>query len=126
MGKTYKLVISGMLPGLNELINAERTHRQKGARLKRDAEMIVRLYIRQQLRGARPKTPVMLHYHFYEKTHKRDLDGIFSFAAKVIQDSLVKEGILDNDGWAHINGFTAQFDIDRQNQKIVVVIAEAG
>ena len=34
----YKLTIPGRLPGLNELIDAERSNRYKGAQLKKDAE----------------------------------------------------------------------------------------
>lgn len=36
-----KFVIKGPLPGLNELIEAERRHRQEGARLKKQCETVV-------------------------------------------------------------------------------------
>ena len=118
------LVIHGKLPGLNELIDAERRHRQAGAKLKRDAERIVRMYIRQQLRGYKPKTPVTLYYYYYEPNRRRDLDNIAGFAHKVIQDSLVKEGILANDGWNHIKGFFDSFNIDNKFPRIEVEIVE--
>ena len=116
------LVIHGKLPGLNELIDAERRHRQAGAKLKRDAERIVRMYIRQQFRGDKPKTPVTLYYYYYEPNRRRDLDNIAGFAHKVIQDSLVKEGILANDGWEHIKGFFDSFSVDKQFPRIEVEI----
>ena len=118
------LVIHGKLPGLNELIDAERRHRQAGAKLKRDAERIVRMYIRQQFRGYKPKTPVTLYYYYYEANRRRDLDNIAGFAHKVIQDSLVKEGILANDGWEHIKGFFDSFSVDKQFPRIEVEIVE--
>ena len=118
------LVIHGKLPGLNELIDAERRHRQAGAKLKRDAERIVRMYIRQQLRGYKPKTPVTLYYYYYEPNRRRDLDNIAGFAHKVIQDSLVKEDILANDGWNHIKGFFDSFYIDNKFPRIEVEIVE--
>lgn len=118
------LVIHGKLPGLNELIDAERRHRQAGAKLKRDAERIVRMYIRQQVRGYKPKTPVTLYYYYYEPNRRRDLDNIAGFAHKVIQDSLVKEGILANDGWEHIKGFFDSFSVDKQFPRIEVEIVE--
>lgn len=118
------LVIHGKLPGLNELIDAERRHRQAGAKLKRDAERIVRMYIRQQLRGYKPKTPVTLYYYYYEPNRRRDLDNIAGFAHKVIQDSLVKEGILANDGWNYIKGFFDSFNIDSKFPRIEVEIVE--
>ena len=118
------LVIHGKLPGLNELIDAERRHRQAGAKLKRDAERIVRMYIRQQFRGYKPKTPVTLYYYYYEPNRRRDLDNIAGFAHKVIQDSLVKEGIIANDGWEHIKGFFDSFSVDKQFPRIEVEIVE--
>ena len=119
------LVIHDKLPGLNELIDAERRHRQLGAKLKRDSERVVRAYIRQQLRGYRPKPPVTLYYYFYEPNRRRDHDNVFSFAAKVIQDSLVKEGILANDGWDDIHEFYAKFFVDKHFPRVEVEIVES-
>ena len=121
---SYKLKIPGTLPSLNELIDAERTHRQKGATLKKDSENLVRFMIRHQLRKAKPKTPVMLYYHFYEPTRRRDKDNIAAFAHKIIQDSLVKEGVIDNDGWDYVEGFVDLFSVDKKNPRIEVVIVE--
>lgn len=36
-----KFTIRGTLPGLNELIEAERSHRQMGAKLKKQCEAVV-------------------------------------------------------------------------------------
>lgn len=121
---TYKLTIQGTLAGMNELIAAERTNRFKGAALKREAEMLIRWSIRGQLRGAKPKTPVVLHYHFFEPNRRRDKDNIAGFAHKVIQDSLVKEGILNNDGWDYIEGFSDAFSVDKARPRIEVIIEE--
>ena len=118
------LIIHGRLPGLNELIDAERRHRQLGAKLKRQAENVVRMYIRQQLRGYKPKTPVTLYYYYYEPNRKRDKDNISAFAHKVIQDSLVKEGIIDNDGWDYVKDFFDRFDVDKAFPRIEVEIVE--
>lgn len=41
------------------------------------------------------------------------------------QDALVKEGILENDGWKDIVGFTDRFFIDKNNPRIEVEIEEA-
>lgn len=118
------LVIHGRLPGLNELIDAERRNRYAGANLKKKAENIVRTYIRQQLHGYKPKTPVTLYYYFYEKNRRRDLDNVFSLCAKVVQDSLVKEGIIDNDGWDYVKGFFASFAVDPKFPRIEIEIVE--
>lgn len=119
------LVIHGRLPGLNELIDAERKHRQAGARVKREAERHVRSYIRQQLRGYNPRTPVSLYYYFYEPNKRRDKDNVAAFAHKVIQDSLVKEGIIANDGWEYVKEFYDRFYVDPHFPRIEVEIVEA-
>lgn len=118
------LVIHGRLPGLNELIDAERRHRQEGAKLKRKSENYIRMHIREQLRGYKPKTPVTLYYYFYEPNKRRDKDNISGFAHKVIQDSLVKEGILANDGWEHVKEFYDRFYVDSNFPRIEVEIVE--
>lgn len=119
------LVILGRLPGLNELISAERTHRQAGAALKKKAENMIRGYIREQLRGYKPRTPVTLYYYFYEPNKRRDKDNISGFAHKVIQDSLVKEGVLGNDGWDYVKEFYDRFYIDKKYPRVEVEIVEA-
>lgn len=118
------LVIHGRLPGLNELIDAERTHRQAGAKVKRDAERYIRMYIRQQLHGYKPKTPVSLYYYYYEPNKRRDKDNVAAFAHKVIQDSLVKEGIIANDGWDYVEDFFDRFYVDCKFPRIEVEIVE--
>lgn len=118
------LIIHGRLPGLNNLIEEERKHRQCGAKLKKKAEDIVRMHIREQLRGYHPKTPVTLYYYFYEPNRRRDCDNIAAFAHKVIQDSLVKEGVLKNDGWDYVKGFFDRFAVDSKFPRIEVEIVE--
>ena len=120
----YKLIIQGTLAGMNEFINAERTHRLKGAKMKKSAETIVRCAIRQQLSGIKPKTPVWFDYCFIEPNRRRDKDNISAFARKVIQDSFVKEGIIENDGWKHIEGYMDTFDVDPENPRIEVTLLE--
>ena len=121
--KNAKLIIKGKLPGLNDLREAERTHRQAGARLKRSAEELIRWQIKVQLRGQFER-PVRLNYTFYEPNRKRDKDNISGFAHKVIQDSLVKERILKNDGWEYIDSYTDHFAVDKKNPRIEISIEE--
>jgi len=120
----YNFTILGRLDGLNEYTEANRTNPHKGGKMKKDNENTVMWAIRQQLRGLHINSPVKLNYTFYELNKKRDLDNISSFAHKVIQDSLVKTGILKNDGWNEIIGFTDQFYCDKNNPRIVVEIVE--
>lgn len=118
-----KLVINGRLPGLNELIAAERTNRYKAAKLKREAEALVLWSAKASLRG-KVTTPVIMHYLWIEPNMKRDKDNISSFGRKVIQDALVKGGYLPGDGWNYISGFTDTFSVDKKNPRIEVVFEE--
>ena len=120
----YLLTIPGRLDNLNDYIRAERTSKYKGAEMKADNEMLIFIAIRRCLRGVKIQKPVMMSYRWYEKNSRRDLDNISSFGRKVIQDALVKDGILENDGWNDIKGFSDAFYIDKNNPRIEVEIVE--
>lgn len=120
----YRLTIPGRLANLNDLIRAERANKYKGGQLKADNEKIARVAIRKCLRGVEIIPPVFMEYHWIEKNTRRDLDNISSFGRKVIQDALVKEGILRNDGWKDIVGFADCFEVDKGNPRIEVFIRE--
>lgn len=121
---THKLTISGKLPGLNEYIRACRTNPHAGNKMKRSAEDYVLWQIAQNIQDILITRPVILKYDFFEPNKKRDLDNIASFAMKVIQDVLVSAGVLANDGWNEILGFTTQFYCDPDNPRIEVAIVE--
>ena len=120
----YKLVIPDSLPGLNQYQYACRSHFSKGAEMKKNAIMIVSAYIYQQLKGIEINNKVRIDYIWYEKNKKRDLDNISSFGRKVIQDALVDNGTLKNDGWENVVGFSDTFYIDKDNPRIEVIITE--
>jgi len=120
-----KFIIPGQLPGLNEYIKAERTSKYKAAAMKRDAERLISLCARQQLRGIQFIAPVTMHYTWHESNRRRDKDNI-AFARKFIQDALVGAGVLQGDGWQYIDGFTDTFDVDPKNPRIEVIVKEAG
>lgn len=118
----HKFVILGKLPGLNEYTAANRTNPYKGGKMKKDGEQIVIWSIRQQMKGLHIDKPVRLHYHFFEPNRRRDLDNISAFSHKVIQDALVKCGVLQNDGWKEIIGYTDNFSCDKNNPRIEVIL----
>ncbi len=95
-----------------------------GADMKARNEALVKLAIKQQMRGIRIEEPVFMEYRWYEKNKKRDLDNISSYGRKVIQDSLVYAHVLKNDGWKEITGFSDEFYVDAANPRIEVLIRE--
>ena len=120
-----KLTINGRLPGLNEIIDASRANPRLGNALKQQAQNAVMWHIKTQMRGVTFSRPIRLHYMFYEPNRRRDKDNIASGAHKVIQDALVKMGVIRGDGWSCIDAFTDDFGVDKQNPRIEVTIEEA-
>lgn len=120
----YLLIVHARLNNLNDYISAERTSRYKGADMKARNETLVKIAIKQQLRGLRIETPVFMEYRWYEKNRRRDLDNISSFGRKVIQDALVQTHVLQNDGWKEITGFSDDFFVDADNPRIEILIRE--
>lgn len=119
-----KLVIPGTLPGLNQYIESLDKSHYTGAALKKEAQRMVEWCAKSQLRKFRPAGLVWMKYTWYERNKKRDKDNISSFGRKVIQDGLVKAGVLENDGWKHIEGFSDRFRVDEKRPRIEVEIIE--
>ena len=80
--------------------------------------------IRNTLKRLKIEKKVLLHYLYYEPTKRRDLDNIAATAHKFTQDALVKCGVLENDGWNNVCGFTDRFFVDKENPRIEVTIQE--
>lgn len=122
----YEVVIDGRLPGMNEFISAQRTNKYKGAKMKADGQHTCEIYVKKALRHTCIEKPIRIHYCFYERNTKRDMDNISGFAHKVFQDALVCCGVIDNDGWKNIVGYTDDFCVDRNNPRIEIVLEEVG
>lgn len=120
----YLLIVHARLNNLNDYISAERTSRYMGADMKARNEELVKIAIKQQMKGIRIEEPVFMEYRWYEKNRRRDLDNISSFGRKVIQDALVQTHVLQNDGWKEIEGFSDEFFVDADNPRIEVLIRE--
>lgn len=123
--RMYKFVIEGGLPGANEYINAERTNKYKAAAMKREAEAAVVWAAKRDLGGVRFETPVFMAYKWIEPGRRRDKDNI-AFARKFVQDALVKCGVLKNDGWSGVSGFSDTFLTDKSRPRVEVEIWEDG
>ena len=110
-------VIQMKLPSLNEYIRAERTNRYMGANMKRSTQDGIAWFIRKLPKFEKP---VFIHFHWVEKTSKRDLDNI-AFAKKFILDALVENGKLKDDSQKYVKGFTDTFEKGKEYQAVVVI-----
>ena len=67
-----------------------------------------------------------MRYRWVERNRCRDKDNISGFGRKVIQDALVRCGVLPDDGWAWVLGVSDSFDVSRKNPRIEVELEEVG
>lgn len=119
--KRRTLVIDGRLPNLNDYTNANRTSPVVGNKMKQDQEEYIADFIVEQLRGVHFTGKTYLHFRWIEANRNRDLDNI-CFAKKFILDALVKNEVIETDGWRGVYGFTDEFDVDPFNPRVEVVI----
>lgn len=117
---TYQAVIHGRLPGANEYITASRTNKYIGAKMKKEAQELVKWQITRlpKLRGK-----VEIAFRWVEPNTRRDLDNV-AFGKKFILDALQELGKLENDDRKHVVGFTDTFAVDKADPRIELTIKE--
>lgn len=119
--KHKTLVIKGRLNNLNDYTTANRVSPAVGNKMKKDNEEIITGFILEQLPGVHFVGKTFLHFRWIEPNRNRDLDNI-CFAKKFILDALVRNEVIETDGWRGVFGFTDEFDVDAFNPRIEVVI----
>jgi Holliday junction resolvase RusA-like endonuclease len=116
-----KYTIPGKLTDLNTYVNKERANRFMGANIKKDNTEVCTLYAKR----LKPiDKQVQINFTWHCENQKMDPDNI-CFAKKYILDGLVKAGVLQNDGWKQIKGFTDCFEVDKNNPRIEVELIES-
>ena len=121
MGKTrQQLIIPHELPALNRVIDESKKHWSKYSRLKREYTQMVAVLARRQLRLILSDS-VHLSFVWYCRDRRKDPDNVCS-AKKFIIDGLVSAGILQDDGWKQVVGFSDDFEIDVVNPRTEVII----
>jgi len=112
------------IPTLNEytLLNRGNAGRFQANKVKQSTEELLCWYIREQWQG-KAKPPVWIDITWVEENTRRDKDNI-AFGKKFIFDALVKSGVLEDDGWMFIEGFSDNFKVDKENPRVEVVIKE--
>ena len=102
--KIYVVEIPLKLPSLNEYICACRYNRYAGAKMKKDVQNAISIYVNQLPR----LNHVKIDFEWYEGNKRRDLDNV-CFAKKFILDTLVELGKLKDDNRKNVCGFTDSF-----------------
>lgn len=115
----YRVEIPFKLPSCNQYINECRRNKYAGAKMKKDIQEQIGIYIKQI-----PKIdkPVKINFTWVEDNKRRDLDGI-CFAKKFILDALVQAGVLADDNRKIVTNFTDSFKY-ADKSKVIVELEE--
>lgn len=115
-----KLIVRGVLPGLNEMTNANRSNRYQGSEQKKDATN--RVYRSCKASKLKPIDGLNDYtFIWYCKDKRRDKDNIMA-GQKFIFDGLQSAGIIENDGRKQIGDINHRFLIDKENPRVEVEI----
>lgn len=120
-GSFEEFIITGRLPGFNEIIAISKTHPVAYSEMKRMNSQIVMLSARKQLKYNYKRVKVEILW--IEINRQRDKDNIAA-AVKFILDGLVDAGIIEEDGWSQIESITNSYDVDKKNPRVIVKITE--
>jgi Holliday junction resolvase RusA-like endonuclease len=112
--------IPGEFPGLNEIIDAAKSHFGVYATMKETHTDAVCWMAKQAPKLTRPVEATIT---WYAKDKRRDPDNVMA-GQKFIFDGLVKAGVIPNDTWRYIKGIAHRFEIDRKNPRIEVRVVE--
>lgn len=115
--KIQKIKIPLKLPSCNEYINACRNNKFAGAKMKKDVENSLAIYINKLPEFTKP---VKIHFLWIEKTKKRDIDNV-AFGKKFILDTMVKRHKLQNDNRNNVYAFTDEFLYGNENAVILTI-----
>ena len=114
--------IPGVCPGMNEIIAASKSgHGNRNAYSRMKKEVMGKIYIAIKAKDIKPMKSAHIEIQWHERNKRRDADNI-SAGKKFICDALVEAGVLKNDTWKYIDGFTETFYTSRKGEDGVVVI----
>lgn len=116
-----QFIIPFRLPGLNQVNAANRTNPHAGARMKREVDESICLFIKSA--HIRPvQYPCIVHMTFCE-AGRRDADNVES-AKKFILDALVKSGIIADDNPKHVVASPSFTRYVKGDSRVIVTIIE--
>ena len=122
MGFRQSFEVEGRLDGLNEYTRACRSNRYAGAKAKESNQVRVVKAIRDA--GLNPMGHgIWITFTWIEPNARRDKDNV-AFAKKFILDALVEAGVLVDDGWTWVEGFTDKFMVNAQHPRVIVELEE--
>lgn len=118
MGQT--LFIPGPLPELNNFLG-KGTHWPYTNAKKKWYAHIAHHIIEQKLA---PMCCVRFHFIWQELDRRRDPDNFTAIGKKFILDALVKCGVMKNDGWANVAGWSDEWVVIPERPGVLIFMEE--
>lgn len=115
------ITLYGEFTDLNKYINAERSNRFMGAKIKKENNdnAMKQMTLRDRIDDA--DYPVDITMTWYTKNLRVDPDNI-AFAKKFLNDAMVTKGILRGDTRKDINSFRDLYGIDAKSPHVTIDI----
>ena len=112
--------IPGPLPRFNAIIG--RSSRWAYTNAKKKYGEMIQHYIRQA--KLKPMQRVFISYLWIERDKRNDPDNIAGIGHKLLNDALVNSGVLKNDGWDEIVGWSDAWIVDKDRPGVLVTLEE--
>jgi len=125
--RDQSLFIAGTLPGLNDLIadaKVRNNRYSKYAKTKARWTDIIQWSV--VAKKMEPVSRAWFDFTWYENSRRRDPDNIAAAGRKLILDALKESGIISNDGWNQVAGWSDTFRVEKDNPGVLVIIRERG
>lgn len=117
----YKLTIPYEFPTFNTEINYAKKHWSYYARHKDTWTYFVTAHINQKPHPIIDNYPYSLKLTIFDKTLKKDIDGMGSIAVKYILDGMVACHLIINDSLKYISSYSVVWGgVDKQNPRIEI------
>lgn len=118
------IVVEGILPNLNEYIKSINGSRYSGNSLKQNAtDICYYAGMEQKSRDFVPiSTPAQFDFVWFCRDKKVDPDNFTSAGRKFFLDGIQKAGIITNDGWKNVGGFSDKWYVDSDHPRLEVTI----
>lgn len=100
---SIELTYYGRLPGLNELINMNRTNKYFGAKVKRGDQRELANIFYLQSKGERLTGHATVYIRFYEKDNRRDDDNVIGGGCKILLDAMTFAKIIPDDSPKYVH-----------------------
>lgn len=111
------LVHYGRLPGLNEMINSNRTNRYLGAKVKSGWMHELAHEFLRQAGGKRISRHATAYLKFFEKDARRDDDNVIGGGCKVVLDALTIAHIIVDDSPKFIHVLPERFTLSGKKEQ---------